>query len=173
MSIQQFTTERLSVRDWQATIDDRSARPRLEKALTVLLTQAVVEHLPPPLQLHGQKGGVSAWVDARAEESDVLLVERRHGGDLIGLMLIAREIDSDDIPTLHIGYLLAEAAWGQGFASELVTGFVCAAQGRPLRLVGGVDGGNPASARVLEKAGFVMAPELSTSESDIYVRYIT
>ncbi len=71
MSIQQFTTARLSVRDWRATIDDRAARQRLEAALIAVLTQAVVEHLPPPLQLHGQKGGVSAWVDAHAEESDV------------------------------------------------------------------------------------------------------
>ena len=37
---------------------------------------------------------------------------------------------------------------------------------------GGVDGGNLALAQVLEKAGFGIAPELSTSDTDIYVRYI-
>lgn len=172
MTIQQFTTARLSVHDWRATIDDRVARQRLEAALPVVLTPAVVKHLPPALHLHDQKGGISKWVDARAKESDVLLVEQTNSGNLIGLMLLAHETDKDQIPTLHIGYLLAEAAWGQGLASDLVTGFVCAAQDGPLRLVGGVDGGNPASARVLEKAGFVIAPELSTSDADMYVLYI-
>lgn len=141
--------------------------------MIAVLSRAVVAHLPPPLHLNEQDAGVSAWVDARAKESDVLLVERRTDGTLIGLLLLAQEIGHDDIPTCHIGYLLAETAWGQGFASELVTGLVCAAKGGPMRLVGGVGGSNPASARVLEKAGLVIAPELSGSDTDMYVRDIS
>ena len=166
----QFKTERLSVCDWRPTLGEPSARERLEAELSAVLTPRVLEHLPPPLQLGDDANAVSAWVDARAAEGEVLLIERRDAGKLIGLMILAFDPDAEGRPKAHIGYLLAEAAWGQGIASELLNGLVSAMQAAGwMRLVGGVGKANPASARVLQKAGFVADPHMSDPSTDMYV----
>ena len=84
-------------------------------------------------------------------------------------MILAFEPGAAEKPTVHIGYLLAETVWGQGIATELMKGFVSSVKNNgPLRLAGGVDRGNPASARVLQKAGFVVEPDLSAPDIDMY-----
>jgi len=164
-----FTTARLSVRSWQPVITDKAARRALEASLARILTRPVLQHLPPPLHLDDPEG-VSSWVDARAEESELLLIEGKGSRDLVGLMILASDPDFAETPTIHVGYLLAETLWGQGLATELMQGFVSAVKNDgPLRLVGGVDKGNPASARVLQKAGFGLEPERSPPDSDMYV----
>ena len=57
---------------------------------------------------------------------------------------------------VRLGYLLAEDAWGQGIASELVSGFVgwCREQTSVSSIAGGVALDNPASRRVMQKNGF-------------------
>lgn len=168
----EFTTARLSVHSWRPVISDKAGRRALEASLSGILTRPVLQHLPPPLHLD-DPDGVSSWIDARAEESEVLLIEWKDGGKLVGLMILASDPDVAEMPTIHIGYLLAETHWGQGLATELMQGFVSAVKNDgPLRLVGGVDKGNPASARVLQKAGFVLEPERSPADSDMYVRVI-
>lgn len=170
MPIDQFTTARLSVHSWRSTIDDIQARQTLEDSLSAILSDSVLDHLPAPLQLDHQKGGVSSWIDARAEESQVLLVSWKHSGELIGLVILASNSEAAESPVIHIGYMLAETAWGQGIASELLRGFVAAVRNEgPTRLVGGVGLNNPASARVLQKAGFVLSPDMSTADTDMFV----
>lgn len=61
------------------------------------------------------------------------------------------------VPDLNLSYHLHPEAWGQGYASELVAEALAVAFG-PLdarRVVGLVRPANPASRRVLERAGFV------------------
>ncbi len=165
-----FVTPQLHVRHWRSDLTDPLARDRIEKSLAEILTPPVLEHLPPPLQLGSGRNAVSSWVDARAEESEVLLVRLRDDGRLVGLIILAVDAERGDVPALHIGYLLGEAVWGRGLASEMVSGLVeAASDGAKLRLIGGVDRSNSASARVLRKAGFVIYPELSQAEVDMYV----
>lgn len=169
----QFTTERLSVRPWRPVLKDGPGRRQLEAALLALLSPHVLRHLPSPLQLDDGNGGISAWVEARSEESDVLLVADKDTGALVGLLILASDANHGQTPMLHLGYLLGEKAWGRGLGSELVAGLVAAAScDGPLILVGGVSKDNPASARVLAKAGFAVAPERATPDSDMYVRMI-
>ncbi len=170
MAIDRFTTDRLTVRDWRPDVEDPSRRRSLETALGGVLTPPVLEPLPPPLQL--TQAGISEWVTARAEEGDVLLITANETDELIGLLLLASDLESDR-PAIHIGYLLAETAWGKGYATELVTGLVSAVQAKgPVHLVGGVGRDNPASARVLCKAGFHHDPDLSTADTDMFVRLV-
>jgi ribosomal-protein-alanine N-acetyltransferase len=64
--------------------------------------------------------------------------------------------------TASIGYWVAEPLWNQGIATEAV-GFICsyAFSALPVdRLQAGVFEWNPASARVLEKSGFVQEGRL-------------
>ena len=168
MSLEHFETKRLSVRDWRYELSDQRLRQSLEADLSDILTDPVLAHLPPPLQLN--RDGVAGWIEDRANESDVILVRWKDGSELIGLMILASLPDGVDRPTVHIGYLLAEKVWGKGVASELVAGFVSAMDQKvPVRLIGGVDRGNPASARVLQKAGFKADPNASHSGNDMYV----
>lgn len=168
-AMEQFTTERLTVRDWRPDIEDAKKRQALETALHSVLSPDVLEHLPEPLQLAHVNNNISEWISARAEESDVLLVSEIEPNALIGLLILASDPDSNPA-TIHIGYLFAEAAWGKGFATELVTGLVSASGAdAPIQLVGGVGKGNAASARVLEKAGFHQDQELSTDHTDMFV----
>ncbi len=171
MPVENFATQRLSAQHWRPFIEDRAKRQKLETELTTLLTRRVQKYLPPGLKLDSGDAAISSWISARAEESDVLLVTLSESGQLVGLMILASDQGTGDIPSVHIGYLLAESAWGQGFATELVAGLAEAMENSgPVRLIGGVDPDNPASARVLQKAGFAFDPELSEAGADMYVR---
>jgi RimJ/RimL family protein N-acetyltransferase len=170
MHTDQFTTARLLVHSWRPTVDDLQARQSLEDNLSAILSDRVLEHLPSPLQLDHQKGGLSSWIDARAEESQVLLVSWKHSKELIGLMILACDPSATERPSVHVGYLLAETTWGQGIASELLGGLVAAVRNDgATRLIGGVGRNNPASARVLQKANFVLSPDMSTTETDVFI----
>ena len=76
----------------------------------------------------------------------------------IGLRILfeARAEEGNGVSDVRLGYLLSEASWGKGIASELVHGFVswCREQESISSITGGVANDNPASKRVLEKNGF-------------------
>tara|TARA_R110002124_G_scaffold18258_15_gene75026 strand:- start:33 stop:1046 length:1014 start_codon:yes stop_codon:yes gene_type:complete len=63
---------------------------------------------------------------------------------------------------LSIAYALGRDDWGQGFASEAVAGFLAELHARfgPQVLLAGAYADNPASARVLEKLGFIKFGEI-------------
>lgn len=174
MAIDHFTTARLTIRSWRPDIEDKSKRRSLEIALSRILSDRVLEHLPPPPQLGHESSKISDWVDARVAESDVLLVFRNTSKDPIGLLIMAPEPGSAEVTTIHFGYLFAEAVWGQGLATELVSGLASEMAGKgPIRLVGGVDKRNKASARVLSKAGFQIDDSMSAKGTDLFVRVVT
>lgn len=171
--VNKFNTERLAVYDWTPTIEHQAQRFELETALSGLLTARVLEHLPPSLRTHPGPDGIARWIDARVAESDVLLIEQKDNGNLIGLMILSADGEYGAGCKVHIGYLLAEAAWGQGIATELVAGFVAAMKPfKPVQVIGGVDKGNPSSARVLQKAGFVADVDNSHPDLVFYVQFI-
>lgn len=64
--------------------------------------------------------------------------------------------------TAEFGYWLAEEFWGQGIMSEVVPAFVdyCFKEFSLNRIFAMPHSNNPASARVLEKAGFVLEGRL-------------
>ncbi|MDE2597882.1 MAG: GNAT family N-acetyltransferase [Sphingomonadales bacterium] len=72
------------------------------------------------------------------------------GADMVGLIGLGR--DGDDV---ELGYWIARPFWGQGYATEAVR--VVLSQARALgyrRIVASHFADNPASGRVLQKAGF-------------------
>ena len=78
-------------------------------------------------------------------------VDERASGQLVGDAGLERTLRGE----VELGYSLARAAWGRGYATE--AGELCLAEARELglrELVGVVDVRNPASVRVLEKLGF-------------------
>ena len=173
VTLGQFNTKRLSVHDWTPAVKCRDQRVMLEDALVSLLTVRVLKHLPPSLQLSDGAESVSAWIDERVAESDVLLVEQTEDSELIGLVILSPEKEDGRISSVHIGYLLAEAVWGKGIATELMTGLVSAMEAlKPVTLLGGVDRNNPSSARVLKKTGFRADVHSPNPDVEVYIRVI-
>ncbi|TFH89738.1 GNAT family N-acetyltransferase [Vibrio ouci] len=146
-----FKSQRLTVYEVSGEFDLSNHSYLLER-IPQILTPAVVVNLPP--YFHGIASSEQAriWLERMLLESRLLQVEN-NSHKLIGFLFAYVESEN----SAHIGYLLAEEYWGQGLASELLQGFVNeVVKSEPwVKLVGGVDRSNVASAKLLEKLGFV------------------
>lgn len=163
-----FQTERLEVAHWNALLDDPDARQILINDLRPILTPIVLAPLPPSLGLSDASDAIDTWIAERAGESDVHTVRTASG--LIGLMILAC-FNQPNIPvTIHLGYLFGQEAWGNGFASEMMRGFIDAirSKGTPTVLLAGVNTDNHASVRLLQKFGFERIRTLETSDHHNY-----
>lgn len=149
-----FATERLLARDWHVA-EQAGAVEDLPAVVAGILTEPVTRWLPPHWQGPYTRARASVWIAEQDAEGHVLLVETREAGDPLGLVLLFEEpvVDGVDV---RLGYLLAEPAWGKGYGSELLGGFVawCRARGDVRTIIGGVAPENAASIRLLERHGF-------------------
>ena len=76
-------------------------------------------------------------------------------------------------PGGEVGYWIAAPFWSTGFATEALEAIVAFAMTSGIeRLEACVFQDNPASARVLAKAGFTIDPGASTPDTDIFTRRI-
>lgn len=91
---------------------------------------------------------------AAAGRSVTLVAERRGDGRFLGV--VGFDLEGDDPQGFEIGYWFARDAWGQGFATEAVRAVLAHAFDdlHLTRACAHAALENPASARVLEKAGF-------------------
>lgn len=144
-----FETERLVVCDWQPSLVG-PGRPQLDDAVGRILTPAVLAALPPAAQ--DLSKGVAFWIDRQATHARGLTVCDRQTGYVIGLGLLMEA----DNAAVNVGYLFDESVWGQGIASEMLSGLINHLRHSGVRqLFAGVAQDNLASARVLTKCGFV------------------
>ena len=142
MSLLELQTSRLRAVRWQ----DLTAAE-----LAALFAPKVVQWLPEGFQAEESDQARRDFLAAVAQQAEVIGL-RDTGGQGIGLLILSYPEDGSKIRNL--GYLFAEAAWGQGLASELIGGLQAHFRGSGICLSGGVMQQNAASARVLEKAGF-------------------
>ena len=84
----------------------------------------------------------------------------RGGFGLVGVARVAAAEDGDPAP--EVGYWIARPFWGRGFATEALQGAMAWASRawRRRALMAGHFTDNPASGRVLEKAGFLYTGEV-------------
>lgn len=104
----------------------------------------------PYLEEHGR-----GFIDrvAQSAEQRPYAITRRDSDDLIGIVGLSFR---ESAPA-ELGYWLSEAHWGQGYASEAARALMAAAQTAGIATIRArVLAANPASARVLEKAGFTL-----------------
>ena len=91
------------------------------------------------------------------QEGTTLIAVNKSNGQAVGLVILFEmEAEGSCGIEVRLGYLMSEASWRQGFASDLVDGFVgwCREHTSISSIAGGVPLDNPASKRVLEKNGF-------------------
>jgi len=154
-----FSTERLAVAEWRSASPPWTEDRRIE-VVCALLTEPVTRTLPPPWRGSYDATRARQWIGERDAEGTTLAVVERATGEAIGLVILFETSEPAGVE-VRLGYLLAETAWGKGFATELVRGLVdwCRGTDGIASLAGGVEHGNVASARVLEKAGFELADD--------------
>jgi RimJ/RimL family protein N-acetyltransferase len=165
-----YTTERLRIASWSDCFADEDRFQKLVAELAPVLTTPVLRHLPPSLQISEDAEAIARWARAREAESEVLTIRNKETSELLGLVFLAEDPGAKGGLAIHLGYLLAENSWNKGYATEVLLGLVewLGEQSRAVTLFGGVEKANAASARVLVKAGFEIAPELSGGETDMF-----
>ncbi len=91
---------------------------------------------------------------ARAAAGNTAYVIALANGPVVGVMSFMMA----ERPEPELGYWLGEPHWGRGYASEAAIGLLAAAQPLPgfANVIARVLQSNPASIRVLEKAGFTV-----------------
>ncbi|KAA8667132.1 GNAT family N-acetyltransferase [Vibrio gigantis] len=155
-----FETQRLKVEEVAGELSV-SERLTLLQRVPEILTPSVVENLPPYFHDIVSDELAEIWLNRMLSESRLLQI-KANDNELIGFLFVYVEDETD----AHIGYLLAEAFWGKGLASELLQHFITevAKAESWSTLIGGVDRSNIASANLLKKLGFV---EQSSDESAV------
>ena len=153
-----FGTERLLVKEWHSLSSNDRQQKDLAEVVAGILTEPVTRSLPLSWQGGYSLDRAGEGIKVRDEEGITLLVIDKSTHRAVGLMILfeMRAEDSIDGSELRLGYLVSEAAWGKGIASESVGGFVswCRGQESLSSIAGGVVYDNYASKRVLEKNGF-------------------
>lgn len=128
-------------------------------AIAAILTPAVLEHLPEPLQMPAGPNPVESWVAARLIASVLYSVSEVSTETVVGLMILDQTAEPGDTPTLRLGYLFAKSVWGRGYGTELVAGLLQGLEDASWKgqILAGVSTGNHRSSRILLKTGFVEA----------------
>ena len=169
-----FETDRLLVKEWHSLACSEWHPQDLDALVASMLTEPVTRSLPPAWQGTYTTGRAREWVEERDAEGATLLVIGKVARQPLGLMILFEQQERAGTGGIDVrlGYLLAEDAWGQGIASELLAGFLRWCRGQPslATITGGVGRDNPASARVLEKNGFqpVETADATTTDEQLY-----
>lgn len=165
-----FETERLLVKEWHALSSRDWQQQDLASVVATMLTEPVTRSLPASWQGSYTVERARKWIEERDREGTTLLVVDKSAKQAVGFMILF-ETDAEnggDGIEVRLGHLLSESAWGQGFASELVRGFVswCRKQASISSIAGGVARENTPSKRVLEKNGFRLEQHEDESVQD-------
>lgn len=163
-----FTTARLRVGPWHT--EARHLGIELGSAIAGLLTSATTAALPGPWQGDYSTERAEAWIRERDAESPMLLAWSTEERTVVGLVILHEMPLDQRGADLRIGYVIDEAHWGLGLASELLGGLVAWARAQPslLTMTGGVEPSNIASIRVLEKCGFTLVDHAGSDDSLTY-----
>jgi len=159
-----FETVRLLVAEWHTLAQQQWPSQDLANAVKQMLTPSVTACLPPSWQGDYSLERADQWILDRDDKDATWLVIDKSTHEAIGLLILS---GTDDFGHLRLGYLLKESAWGQGFATELVSGLVSWCRDNCIRsLTAGVETANLASIRVLEKCGFTLEPDNNEANNE-------
>ena len=164
-----YSTPRLLVEPWHEAAERLGLN--LADEVARLLTARTTAALPENWRGDFSAERARAWITERDGESPTLLATEFESAATAGLVILgevplAPSTDNTTGIDLRIGYVIAESMWGRGLATELLAGLVAWARTQPSiqTITGGVESGNRASIRVLDKVGF---RHLDTNDDDM------
>jgi RimJ/RimL family protein N-acetyltransferase len=163
-----FETDRLVVSDWQESIGTERERAEI---VVDMLTPEATKWLPEHWQGEYSIERAAKWIfEIEQEHGGVLVAHRQSSEQVVGLLIVSSMAESSD-ETIHLGYIISPSHQGQGYATELVRGFVeWARRGSSVEsIIAGVAQDHIASRSVLVKSGF--EPEASDDPTSSEVRY--
>lgn len=149
-----FESERLRCGPWIEEAGRLGAD--LGRTVADLMTPGTTRMLPEAWHGEFTPERARVWIEEREADSTTLLVTEKASRQPVGLVILAEVPQDGDDVDLRIGYLVAQHRQGQGLGTELLARLVDRVRHVPAvdTLTGGVDPGNTASIRVLERAGF-------------------
>ena len=133
-SVCEFETDRLRVAPWHEIAERLEVD--LAQVIARMLTVRATLGLPESWQGEHTAESASDWIDDRDAEASMLLVVESESGQPVGIVVLAEAPISTTEVDVRIGYLIAEGVWGQGLATELVSGLLLAVSGVYLADVG-------------------------------------
>jgi RimJ/RimL family protein N-acetyltransferase len=139
---------RCTVRDWRMEDVESLAKHANNRRVSINLR----DRFPYPYRIENARSFIEHAITDRREKSHCIEID----GSAVGGIGITIGEDVYRL-TAEMGYWLAEEFWGQGIMSEVVPAFVnhCFEKFSLKRIYATTYSTNPASARVLEKAGFL------------------
>jgi RimJ/RimL family protein N-acetyltransferase len=169
-----FNTERLLIEGVESQISDERSKQLYTLKVLELLTPAVTSSLPSEWQNITTYEEASNWLQKRIEESSFLSIKLESNNEIIGFVFLYDDKTKQQQLDLHIGYLLGEAYWANGFGSELVKGLVTwACLDKHIHsLVGGVEVDNIGSIKVMEKNGFSRSKLEGSNNNVIFFEHV-
>ncbi len=152
-----FTTTRLNVINVDSCMKSESTTTELLSSIVNVLSPLVVQSLPPYFHHIKTTADAEVWLAKMKAESHLFTVNIKDSKPVIGFVFLSESAND----TAHLGYLLAESCWQKGYGSELLIGLLegCRADQLIKKVIAGVDRENVASAKLLQKVGFVAGQE--------------
>jgi [ribosomal protein S5]-alanine N-acetyltransferase len=140
--------QRCTLRDWRLDDVESLAKHANNRRVSINLR----DRFPYPYRIEDARNFIERAINDRQEKSHCIEIDGFAVGG-IGITI------GEDVYRLsaEMGYWLAEEFWGQGIMSEVVPAFVnyCFEKFSLKRIYATTYSNNVASARVLEKAGFL------------------
>jgi len=144
---------RCAIRDWRIEDAESLAKHANNRRVSINLR----DRFPYPYRIEDARTFIERSMSDRKEKAHCIEIN----GSVVGSIGITIGEDVYRL-TAEMGYWLAEEFWGQGIMSEVVPAFVeyCFQKFSLRRIHATTYSTNSASARVLEKAGFVFEGRL-------------
>lgn len=141
-------TERLILRPWRTDDEEALVRHANNRKVSINLR----DHFPYPYTREHAREWIGRNLDPPSPPTNLVI---EHAGELIGGIGLVPLSDVSRF-TAEVGYWLGEELWGRGFATEALRRITDYAFEHFSfeRLEAWVFASNPASGRVLEKAGY-------------------
>lgn len=117
-----------------------------------VLTRKVVENLPPYFQNINSIQSAQKWLEHIISDGRLFMIHLSGESNLIGFVFLSKETTNG----AHIGYLLGESYWNNGYATEILNGFIdfIESENKITNLIAGVAKDNIPSIKLLNKLGF-------------------
>ena len=139
-----------------------------------VLSAQVTKSLPANFQNINDITKAEDWLAKMHHQCELLLVELASTKTLIGFVFLSASDEDVEEQGYQLGYVLAQAYWGQGIASELLGYFIrwCENHTSINKLIAGVEPSNKGSVAVLKKLQFSLDTEKSTENHYFFMRQV-